>query len=80
VPAPIVGTYYEAASPGADNFVRVGDYIKPGKVVCIIESMKLMNEIEAEISGPSSIAWLKRSAGGVRRDALSGEAELRRCS
>jgi acetyl-CoA carboxylase biotin carboxyl carrier protein len=51
VPAPIVGTYYEAASPGADLFVHVGDYIKPGKVLCIIESMKLMNEIEAEISG-----------------------------
>lgn len=51
VPAPIVGTYYEAASPGADTFVRAGDYIKPGKVLCIIESMKLMNEIEAEISG-----------------------------
>lgn len=51
VPAPIVGTYYEAASPGADRFVKAGDYIKPGKVVCIIESMKLMNEIEAEISG-----------------------------
>ena len=51
VPAPIVGTYYAAASPGADNFVRPGDYIKPGKVLCIIESMKLMNEIEAEISG-----------------------------
>ncbi len=51
VSAPIVGTYYEAASPGADSFVRAGDYIKPGKVLCIIESMKLMNEIEAEISG-----------------------------
>jgi acetyl-CoA carboxylase biotin carboxyl carrier protein len=51
VPAPIVGTYYEAASPGSDGFVRAGDYIKPGKVLCIIESMKLMNEIEAEISG-----------------------------
>lgn len=51
VSAPIVGTYYEAASPGADSFVRAGDHIKPGKVLCIIESMKLMNEIEAEISG-----------------------------
>ena len=51
VNAPIVGTYYEAPSPGADCFVRAGDYIKPGKVLCIIESMKLMNEIEAEIAG-----------------------------
>jgi acetyl-CoA carboxylase biotin carboxyl carrier protein len=49
--APIVGTYYEAASPGSDAFVRPGDIIKPGKILCIIESMKLMNEIEAEISG-----------------------------
>ncbi|MDR3717373.1 MAG: acetyl-CoA carboxylase biotin carboxyl carrier protein [Bryobacteraceae bacterium] len=51
VNAPIVGTYYESASPGAERFVRAGDYIKPGKILCIIESMKLMNEIEAEISG-----------------------------
>jgi acetyl-CoA carboxylase biotin carboxyl carrier protein len=51
VKAPIVGTFYEAASPGAESFVRVGDQIKPGKVLCILESMKLMNEIEAEISG-----------------------------
>jgi acetyl-CoA carboxylase biotin carboxyl carrier protein len=51
VNAPIVGTYYESASPGAEHFIRPGDYIKPGKILCIIESMKLMNEIEAEISG-----------------------------
>lgn len=51
VKSPIVGTFYEAPSPGADPFVRVGDAIQPGKVLCIIESMKLMNEIEAEISG-----------------------------
>jgi len=51
VKSPIVGTFYEAPSPGSDAFVHVGDSIKPGKVLCIIESMKLMNEIEAEISG-----------------------------
>ncbi len=51
VKSPIVGTFYEAPAPGADAFVHVGDPIKPGKVLCIIESMKLMNEIEAEISG-----------------------------
>jgi acetyl-CoA carboxylase biotin carboxyl carrier protein len=49
--APIVGTFYSSPSPEADPFVTVGDAIKPGKVLCIIESMKLMNEIEAEISG-----------------------------
>ena len=51
VPSPIVGTFYEAAAPGTPPFVAVGDAIKPGKILCIIESMKLMNEIEAEISG-----------------------------
>ncbi|GIU80510.1 MAG: acetyl-CoA carboxylase, biotin carboxyl carrier protein [Bryobacteraceae bacterium] len=51
VKSPIVGTFYEAPAPGAEPFVRVGDVIQPGKVLCIIESMKLMNEIEAEISG-----------------------------
>jgi acetyl-CoA carboxylase biotin carboxyl carrier protein len=51
VKSPIVGTYYEAPAPGSDSFVKVGDTIRPGKVLCIIESMKLMNEIEAEISG-----------------------------
>jgi acetyl-CoA carboxylase biotin carboxyl carrier protein len=51
VKSPIVGTFYEAASPGAPPFVRVGENIQPGKVLCIIESMKLMNEIEAEVAG-----------------------------
>jgi acetyl-CoA carboxylase biotin carboxyl carrier protein len=51
VKSPIVGTFYEAASPGTPPFVRVGERVQPGKVLCIIESMKLMNEIEAEISG-----------------------------
>ena len=51
VKSPIVGTFYEAASPGTPPFVRIGDRVTPGQVLCIIESMKLMNEIEAEISG-----------------------------
>ena len=51
VKSPIVGTFYSAPSPGADSFVSVGETIKPGRILCIIESMKLMNEIEAEISG-----------------------------
>jgi acetyl-CoA carboxylase biotin carboxyl carrier protein len=51
VKSPIVGTFYESPSPGAPPFVRVGERIQPGKVLCIIESMKLMNEIEAEIAG-----------------------------
>ncbi len=51
VKAPIVGTFYESPSPGTPPFVRVGERVQPGKVLCIIESMKLMNEIEAEVSG-----------------------------
>ena len=51
VKSPIVGTFYESASPGSPPFVRVGERVQPGKVLCIIESMKLMNEIEAETSG-----------------------------
>jgi acetyl-CoA carboxylase biotin carboxyl carrier protein len=51
VTSPIVGTFYESPSPGSSAFVSAGDHIQPGRVLCIIESMKLMNEIEAEISG-----------------------------
>jgi acetyl-CoA carboxylase biotin carboxyl carrier protein len=51
VRSPIVGTFYEASAPGSPPFVRVGERVQPGKVLCIIESMKLMNEIEAEVSG-----------------------------
>ncbi len=51
VKSPIVGTYYEAPSPGAPPFIKVGDTVKEGQVLCIIEAMKLMNEIEAEVSG-----------------------------
>jgi len=49
--SPIVGTFYEAPSPGTPPFVKVGDAVKEGQVLCIIEAMKLMNEIEAEVSG-----------------------------
>src|ERR1035441_2848681 len=51
VKSPIVGTFYEAASPEAPPFVRIGERVQPGQVICIIESMKLMNEIESETSG-----------------------------
>jgi len=51
IKAPIVGTFYEAPSPGSPTFVKVGDTVQPGQVLCIIESMKLMNEIEAEAAG-----------------------------
>lgn len=51
VKSPIVGTFYEAPSPGSPPFVKVGDAIEDGQVLCIIEAMKLMNEIEADVSG-----------------------------
>ncbi len=51
IKSPIVGTYYDSPSPGAAPFVRVGDRVEPKQVLCIIESMKLMNEIEAETAG-----------------------------
>jgi acetyl-CoA carboxylase biotin carboxyl carrier protein len=51
VKSPIVGTFYESASPGTPPFVGVGDSVKEGQVLCIIEAMKLMNEIEADASG-----------------------------
>jgi acetyl-CoA carboxylase biotin carboxyl carrier protein len=51
VKSPIVGTFYESPSPGAPAFVKVGDAVQAGQVLCIIEAMKLMNEIEADVSG-----------------------------
>ena len=49
--SPIVGTFYEAPAPGAEPFVKVGDTVQAGQVLCIIEAMKLMNEIQAEFTG-----------------------------
>ncbi len=51
VKSPIVGTFYESASPGSPPFVAVGDTVTDGQVLCIIEAMKLMNEIEADAAG-----------------------------
>ena len=62
VKAPIVGTFYESPSPGAPPFVKVGDQVEVGQVLCIVEAMKLMNEIEADVAGEV-----------VRRIASSGQ-------
>jgi acetyl-CoA carboxylase biotin carboxyl carrier protein len=51
VKSPIVGTYYEAPSPGAPPFIKVGDTVEDGQILCIIEAMKLMNEIESDVAG-----------------------------
>ena len=51
VKSPIVGTYYESTSPGSPPFVKPGDFVEAGQVLCIVEAMKLMNEIEADVAG-----------------------------
>jgi acetyl-CoA carboxylase biotin carboxyl carrier protein len=51
VRSPIVGTFYEAPSPGSPPFVKVGDTVEVGQVLCIVEAMKLMNEIECDVAG-----------------------------
>ena len=51
VKSPIVGTYYESPSPGSEAFIKVGAYVETGQTLCIVEAMKLMNEIESDISG-----------------------------
>jgi acetyl-CoA carboxylase biotin carboxyl carrier protein len=51
VRSPIVGTFYEAPSPGAPPFIKLGDFVEVGQVLCIVEAMKLMNEIESDVAG-----------------------------
>ena len=51
IPSPIVGTFYRSPSPNAESFVKIGSHVEPESVVCIIEAMKLMNEIQAETTG-----------------------------
>ena len=51
VKSPIVGTYYESPSPGSPPFVKTGDRVTQGQVLCIVEAMKLMNEIESDVAG-----------------------------
>jgi acetyl-CoA carboxylase biotin carboxyl carrier protein len=51
VKSPIVGTFYEAPSPGAPPFIKIGDMVEVGQVLCIVEAMKLMNEIECDVAG-----------------------------
>lgn len=51
IKSPMVGIFYGAAAPGAEDFVKVGDYVQKGDVVCVIEAMKLFNEITSEVAG-----------------------------
>lgn len=68
VKSPIVGTFYASASPDSAPFVSVGDVVKPGQVLCIVESMKLMNEIESEVAG-TIVARLVENGGPVEYGA-----------
>jgi acetyl-CoA carboxylase biotin carboxyl carrier protein len=51
IKSPMIGTFYRSSSPDTDSYINVGDSIKPGKVICIVEAMKLFNEIESEVAG-----------------------------
>jgi acetyl-CoA carboxylase biotin carboxyl carrier protein len=59
IKSPIVGTFYRAPEPGARNFVEIGDVVKKGQVLCIIEAMKLMNEIESDADGEITAAYVE---------------------
>ena len=59
IKSPIVGTFYRAPEPGAPNFVEVGDQVRKGQVLCIIEAMKLMNEIECDTDGEISAVYVE---------------------
>ena len=59
IKSPIVGTFYRAPEPGAPNFVEVGDRVNKGKVLCIIEAMKLMNEIECDTDGEIAAVYVE---------------------
>ena len=68
--SPIVGTFYSKASPESEDFVQIGDMVKKGDVVCIIESMKLMNEIKSEFEGKVSKILVKNGEGVEYDQAL----------
>jgi acetyl-CoA carboxylase biotin carboxyl carrier protein len=59
VKAPIVGTFYKSPNPTSPAFVNVGDFVEKGAVLCIVEAMKLMNEIEAEVSGQVTAVFVE---------------------
>ena len=67
VRSPLVGTFYRAPAPGEESYVEVGDTVKAGQVLCIVEAMKMMNEIVADVSG-EVVEVLAENSGGVEYD------------
>jgi acetyl-CoA carboxylase biotin carboxyl carrier protein len=67
VRSPLVGTFYRAPAPGEESYVEVGDTVKAGQVLCIVEAMKMMNEIAADVSG-EVVEVLAENSGGVEYD------------
>jgi acetyl-CoA carboxylase biotin carboxyl carrier protein len=67
VRSPVVGTFYRAPAPGEESYVEVGDAVSAGQTLCIVEAMKLMNEIVADVSG-EVVEVLAENAGGVEYD------------
>lgn len=72
IKSPIVGTFYTAPSPDADPFVTVGASVEPGQVLCIIEAMKLMNEIEADVAGEVARIFVENGSPVEYGEALFG--------
>ena len=76
--SPIVGTFYESPSPGAPAFVKVGDTVQSGQVLCIIEAMKLMNEIESDIAGDVARVFVENGQPVEYGEPLFGIRPLRK--
>jgi acetyl-CoA carboxylase biotin carboxyl carrier protein len=72
IKSPIVGTFYAAPAPDVPPFVKVGDSVQPGQVLCIIEAMKLMNEIEAEVAGEITRVYVENGQPVEYGQALFG--------
>ena len=72
VKSPIVGTFYASPNPGEESFVRVGDRVKSGQVLCIIEAMKLMNEIESDVDGEVMRIYVENGQPVEYGEALFG--------
>jgi acetyl-CoA carboxylase biotin carboxyl carrier protein len=70
ISSPMVGTFYKSPSPGADAFVKEGDIIKTGQTLCIVEAMKLMNEVKSTINGKIVKVLLKDGEGVKKGDKL----------